>query len=125
MIRSLCAILAVCVLLAGAAVFEHLYIGKAFADFSGELEALYEKTDEARANYEDARAVQSSWETRKERLQAFLPHNDLARMDNALSETVRLVAEENYAFALPQLEVLMHLAETFPNTYRVTLANIF
>lgn len=125
MIRSLSAIFAVCVLLAGAAIFEHFYVSKAFEDFSAELTSLYEKADTQTANYEDARAVQTAWEARKERLQIFLPHNDVARVDNYLAETVRLVAEENYAPALPKLEALMHLAQTFPNAYRPTPANIF
>ena len=47
------------------------------------------------------------------------------RMDNYLSETVRLVAEARYEEALPKLEVLTHLAETFPSAYRPSLANIF
>ena len=125
MIRSLSAIFAVCVLLAGAAIFEHFYVSKAFEDFSAELTSLYEKADAQTANYEDARAVQTAWEARKERLQIFLPHNDVARVDNYLAETVRLVAEENYAPALPKLEALMHLAQTFPKAYRPTPANIF
>ena len=125
MIRSLSAIFCVLVLLAGAAVFEYFYVDKAFEDFHTELSYLYEKADEERANCEDARAVQSSWEVRKERLQVFLPHNDVTRVDNTLSEAVRLIAEENYSLALPKLEILLHLAETFPNTYRPTPANIF
>lgn len=125
MIRSLSAIFVVCVLLAGAAIFEHFYVSKAFEDFSAELTSLYEKADAQTANHEDARAVQTAWEARKERLQIFLPHNDVARVDNYLAETVRLVAEENYAPALPKLEALMHLAQTFPNAYRPTPANIF
>ena len=51
--------------------------------------------------------------------------NDVARVDNYLAETVRLVAEGGYADALPKLEALLHLAETFPNAYRPTPANIF
>ena len=43
MIRSLLSILAVALLLAGAALFEWLYVGKAFEDFHAELTALYEK----------------------------------------------------------------------------------
>lgn len=125
MIKSLCAIFSVCVLLAGAVLFEALYVGRAFDDFSAELVSLNEKTEEERANYEDARAVQVSWEARKERLQVFLPHNDMSRVDNVLAETVRLVAEGEYTAALPKLEVLIHLAATSPNTYRPTLANIF
>ena len=125
MIRSLPAIFAVCVLLAGAAIFERLYVDKAFADFHVELTSLYEKTDEGRANYEDARAVQTAWEARKERLQIFLPHNDVARVDNYLAETVRLVAEGDYAPALPKLEAHMHHAETIPHAYLPTPANIF
>ncbi len=117
--------LAVCLLLAGAAVFEHFTIRSTFSGVLEELAALTEKTEEERANYEDARAVQRSWEAKKERLQVLLPHNDVMRMDNYLSETVRLVAEARYEEALPKLEVLTHLAETFPAAYRPSLANIF
>lgn len=125
MIKSLSAILTVCILLAGIAFFESYYVGKAFEDFSEELTFLYEKTEEERANYEDARTVQISWDARKERLQVLLPHNDVARVDNYLAETVRLVAEQNYAPALPKLEALLHIVQAFPNAYRPTIANIF
>ena len=118
MIKSLSAILTVCILLAGIAFFESYYVGKAFEDFSEELTFLYEKTEEERA-------VQISWDARKERLQVLLPHNDVARVDNYLAETVRLVAEQNYAPALPKLEALLHIVQAFPNAYRPTIANIF
>ena len=125
MIRSLLSILAVALLLAGAALFEWLYVGKAFEDFHAELTALYEKAEEGSANYEDARAVQNAWEARKQRLQIFLPHADVARADSPLAETVRLVAEGEYALALPRLEMLIHFSETFPHAYRPTIENIF
>ena len=57
--------LAVCLLLAGAAVFEHFTIRSTFSGVLEELAALTEKTEEGRANYEDARAVQRSWEAKK------------------------------------------------------------
>ena len=125
MIRSLCCILAALTLLTGAALFEHFYVEKAFADFRAELCDLYNKADEERANYEDARAVQTSWDARKERLQIFLPHNDVARVDSTLAETVRLIAEREYPLARSKLEALLHLSATFPDAYRPTPANIF
>ena len=125
MVRSLSSILAVLLLLAGAAIFEYFYVSNAFEGFYAELTCLYEKTDEEEATLGDARAVQTAWEARKEKLQIFLPHNDVARVDNYLAETVRLVAEGGYDDALPKLDALLHLAETFPNAYRPTPANIF
>ena len=125
MIKSLSAILTVCILLAGIAFFESYYVGKAFEDFSEELTFLYEKTEEERANYEDARAVQISWDARKERLQVLLPHNDVARVDLHLSEAVRLIGEGERSLALAKLETLLNLAATFPQAYRATPSNIF
>ena len=69
--------------------------------------------------------MRTAWETRKEQLQVFLPHNDVARVDLHLSEAVRLIGEGEQSLALAKLETLLQLAATFPQSYRATPANIF
>ena len=125
MIRSVCAVAGVALLLAGAVLFEHWFVGHNFSGFCEELTALCEKTETQSAHTEDARAVRASWEARKEKLQAFLPHNDLARIDIPLSEAVRLIGEGEYAFARTKLEALIQIAASFPQSYRASLANNF
>lgn len=125
MIKSLCAICAALLLLTGAAFFEHCYVVRSFGEFSAELSALCEKTDAETATEGDAEAVRISWEARKEKLHIWLPHNDVNRVDDTLSEIVRLVAQGDCRRALAKLEILLHLARTLPAAYRPSLANIF
>lgn len=125
MVKSITAILVAIALLFGLGIFEWFFVEREFGEFGEELETLYRKTEEERANGEDAKAVQTSWEKRKERLHVWIPHNDIMRLDDYMAETVRLVAEQNYALALPKIEILLHLSECLPATYRPALENIF
>ncbi len=124
MVKSLSAILASLVLLLGAALFEWFYVGDQFASFKEEVETLALKAEAEEANIEDAKAVQSSWERRKEKLHVWIPHNDIARIDEYLAEAVRLVGEKQYAFAVSKLEIILHLTECLPDTYRPAIENI-
>ncbi len=125
MVKSLTSILVALALLVGAGIFEWFYVTDQFDDFGKEIHSLMIKTENETANGEDARAVQASWEHRKENLHIWIPHNDITRVDDYLSETVRLIAEKNYVLALPKLEILSHLCETIPGTYEPGLENIF
>ena len=125
MVKSLCSIAVAILLMLGAALFEWFYVSDNFEEFGEELHTLYQKTENETANGEDAKAVQSSWEERKEGLHVWIPHNDIARIDDYMSETVRLVAEKEYTLALAKLEILIHLCECLPDTYRPALENVF
>ena len=94
MVKSLAAILTSIALLAGVAIFESLYVSKQFHDFGEELHALYLKTENETANGEDAKAVQTSWENRKEHLHVWIPHNDVSKIVDYMSVTVRLFGEK-------------------------------
>lgn len=125
MVKSLSAIAVAVLLLLGAALFEWYYVENQFRDFGDELQSLYLKIEDETANGEDAKAIQSSWETRKEHLHIWIPHNDITRVDDYLSETVRLVTEKEYTLALAKLEILLHLSECLPDTYKPGLENVF
>lgn len=124
MVKSLTAILVSIALLAGAAVFEWHFVNKQFNDFGEELETLYEKAEEGTASAADAKSVQTSWETRKEKLHIWIPHNDISRIDEYMAETVRLIGRKEFDFALAKLEILLHLTECLPGTYSPELENI-
>ena len=68
--------------------------------------------------------MQTSWEQRKERLYVWIPHNDIVRIDEYLAETVRLVGEKEYSLAAARLEIILHVTECLPDTYRPSLGNI-
>ncbi len=125
MIKSFAAIAAALALLAGAAVFEHCHVTRSLHDFYEEVHVLYEKAEAGTANVGDAEAVRTAWEARKQTLHIWLPHGDVNRMDEPLSEAVRLIAEGEPRFAVAKLEIVMHAAKTLPAGYRLSLANLF
>ena len=124
MVKSLTAIVLAAALLLGLGLFEGAFVKREFGAFGEELSTLYEKVEEERANGEDAKAVQASWEKRKERLHVWIPHGDIARLDDYMAESVRLVAEAEYSLALAKLEILLHLTKCLPSTYAPALENI-
>lgn len=125
MVKSLIAIGVSALLLLGAVLFEWLWVENQFEAFGEELYALYLKAEDETASAEDAKAVQTSWENRKDNLHVWIPHNDISRIDDYMSETVRLVAEKEYAFALAKIEIMLHLTKCLPDTYKPGLENIF
>lgn len=124
MVKSLISIFVTLALLAGFAAFEWTYVETQFDGFGKEIETLIDKVEAETANGEDAKAVQRSWENKKEHLHIWIPHNDISRIDDYMSETVRLVSEKDYTLALAKLEILSHLTECLPDTYRPALENI-
>ena len=124
MVKSLSAIFVSIALLVGAALFEWFYVEKQFSSFDKEITTLALKTDSEEANIEDAKAVQTSWEQRKERLYVWIPHNDIARIDEYLAEAVRLIGEHEYPLAAARLEIIRHMTQCLPDTYRPSLGNI-
>ena len=125
MVKSLTAILVATALLIGLGVAEWVIVHREFEEFGEELETLYDKTDEGVASGEDAKAVQSSWEHKKEHLHVWIPHSDVMRIDDYMAETVRLIAEKDYPLALSKLEILIHLTTCLPATYSPAIENIF
>ena len=117
MVKSLTAIGVAALLLLGAALFEWGFVGTQFREYGEELHSLYRKADGGDANVEDAKAVQASWERRKKNLHIWIPHNDVNKIDDYMSQAVRLIAEKDFSLALTKLEVLLHLSECLPDTY--------
>lgn len=125
MVKSIICICTAAFLLACGALCEWAILKTNFNGFQEELTALTRKLEEETANGEDAKAVQTSWEERKKRLHVWIPHNDVARIDDYMSETVRLVSEGEYSLALAKVGIMSHLTDCLPGTYLPYLENIF
>ena len=124
MVKSLTAILVSLALLLGAGLFEWFYVDDQFDSFKEEVQTLALKTESETANIEDAKAVQSSWEERKEKLYIWIPHNDIARIDEYVAEAVRLIGEKEYSLASAKLEIVLHMTKCLPDTYRPSIGNV-
>lgn len=125
MVKSLISILLAGLLLLGAAVFEGVYVKQQFEGFGEEVSALLEKTEEGTASEADAEAVYTAWEERRDKLHIWIPHNDISRIDDYLSESIRCLREGESKLAMAKLEIVLRLTETLPSTYLVSLPNLF
>lgn len=125
MVKAIIYTLAAIVLCTGLFIFTEWYVNKQFKEFSDAVEVLYDKVEKETANREDGFAVRTLWNDRKEKLQIFLPHNDISYIDYWLSEACGLIYNQEYSLALGKLEVLKEIAENLPNSYTLRLENIF
>lgn len=125
MVKSLLSILFAGLLLVGAAVFEGIYLKWQFSAFGEEVAVLIQKAEEGEAGEEDGEAVYASWERRRDELHIWIPHNDISRIDDYLSESIRCLREHERELALSKLEIVARLCETLPSTYLVSLPNLF
>lgn len=125
MVKSICYTLAAIALCAALFIFTDIYITRQFGEFSDALGSLYAKVDDKKANREDGFAVRTLWESKKEKLHVFLPHNDISYVDYWLNETCGLIHAQDYDAALAKLEVLTSIAKNLPGAYALRLENIF
>ncbi len=124
MVKSMISILVALLLLTGAAIFESVYVNGRFQAFSEELTTLSHKVEEERATEEDGKAIKLSWEHKKDKLHVWIPHNDIARVDDILAETIKLIGEGEFALANAKIDVLLNLCKTVPGTYEAAIENI-
>lgn len=125
MVKSIIYTLVAIALCTGFFIWSHIYIGSQFREFHSALETLYDKIEEESANREDCYAVKDVWETKKSRLQTFIPHNDISYIDYWLNEACALVYKGNYELALGKIEVLLEISSNLPGAYSVTFENVF
>ncbi len=125
MVRTTVSMLIVALLLFVGSILESSCIKSTFNDFHDVLSVLYEKVDERTAVQEDVYAVQKNWLEKKERLHAFIPHNDIKEIDLWLAESATLVRDEEWADAISKIEVLKELCEQIPKTFILSWENIF
>ena len=125
MVKSIIYTVAAIALCVGLFIFTEWYVQKQFNDFSEAVETLYSKVENKTANREDGFAVRTLWNDRKKKLHIFLPHNDVSYIDYWLNEACGLIYEQNYELALGKLEVLKEISRSLPDSYSITLENIF
>ena len=125
MVKTIITTLAVSLLLFLGVILESNYIKTEFNELHANFSTLYEKVEEESANKQDVLAVQQNWLKKKTRLHIFIPHNEIKEIDLWLSETVTLVEQEKWEDALSKIEVLKELTEQIPNTFKVTIENVF
>lgn len=125
MVKTLVSILISFAVIFGISAYEIYSVGKIFDTFSDALIALYEKTEEQTATYEDGKAVRTYWKDKKQALHVWIPHTSIENVDYQLNEAIGYLYEKKYDDALPKIEVLIEMAEKIPKAYSFSFENVF
>ncbi|MBQ6980584.1 MAG: DUF4363 family protein [Clostridia bacterium] len=125
MVKSIISMIAVALILTFGVVFETTFIKDEFKGLKEETAILYDKIEAETANDNDVYVLQTKWVNAKEKLHAFISHNEIKEFDLWIAETVKYVAEKNWNEALTKMEVIMELIEQVPKTFEFSFANVF
>ena len=125
MVKAISYTLAAIALCVGLFIFSEIYIKTQFNEFADALDTLYSKIEDRTATREDGTTVRTLWNDKKSKLQVLLPHNDISYVDYWISEACGLLYNEEYELALGKIEVLKEITKNLPNSYNISLENIF
>ena len=117
--------IAVALILTLGVIFETAFIKGEFNGLKEETAILYDKIEAKVANENDVYVLQQKWVVAKEKLHAFISHNEIKEFDLWIAETVKYVAEKNWEEALAKMEVILELEEQVPKTFEFSFANVF
>ena len=125
MYKTLVSILITLGILLGASYYESVRLNSTFSKFHQTLRVLYDKTEHETVTYEDGTAVEEFWEYQKNTSHIWIPHTAILEIDYQLYEAVGYIYVRDYKSALPKLEILLGMCENIPQSYRLSLENIF
>ena len=125
MIRTIASAIITLLLILGIAVYDIHYVQATFSVFHETLRALKQKTELGIATYDDGLAVRAYWDTKKRIMHIWVPHTPLAEIDYQLDEAIGYLYVQDYEGAMPNIEVLLGLAENIPGSYTLSWGNIF
>lgn len=125
MVKSIISMVAVALILTAGIIFETTFIRGEFNALKEETAILYDKIEAEAANENDVYVLQRKWVIAKNKLHAFISHNEIKEFDLWIAETVKYVAEKNWNEALTKMEVILELEEQVPKTFEFSFANVF
>ena len=125
MVKSFITVIVTFLILVGGAVYEQIYINKAFDGLKEEFTEIHRKIDDETIKEEDILSAQELWIKEKRKLHAFIPHNEIKELDLWIAEAVYYVDIEDYEEAQGKVSVAIELLEQIPRTFEVTFENVF
>ena len=125
MVKSIISMVIVAIILAVGVLYETTFIRGEFKELKDATDILYEKIDGKTANENDVYVLQTKWVEAKEKLHAFISHNEIKEFDLWIAETVKLVSAEMWDEALSKMEVIKELEEQVPKSFEFSFANVF
>lgn len=125
MVKSVITVIVSALILAGAAIYEQIYVNSAFNRLLEQALIMQEKEINKTATPADAENVRNCWIKEKEKMHAFIPHNDIKELDMWLSEGIAFTKSGKYEEAYTKYVVIADLCKSIPKGYLIRFENVF
>lgn len=125
MVKSVITVIVSALILAGAAIYEQIYVDSAFDRLFEQALIMQEKEINKTATPADAENVRNCWIKEKEKMHAFIPHNDIKELDMWLSEGIAFTKSGKYEEAYTKYVVIADLCKSIPKGYLIRFENVF
>ncbi len=125
MVKSFITVLVSFAILIGGAIYEQIYLKNTFNELHDSFSAINEKIIDENATADDILGLQSLWIEKKEKLHAFIPHNDIKEVDLWVAEAVYYAKDKDFTEARAKISVVIELFEQIPKTFLIKFENIF
>ena len=125
MVKSVITVIVSALILAGAAIYEQIYVNSAFDRLLEQALIMQEKEINKTATPADAENVRNCWIKEKEKMHAFISHNDIKELDMWLSEGIAFTKSGKYEEAYTKYVVIADLCKCIPKGYLIRFENVF
>lgn len=125
MVKSVITVIVSALILAGAAIYEQIYVNSAFDRLFEQALIMQEKETNKTATPADAENVRNCWIKEKEKMHAFISHNDIKELDMWLSEGIAFTKNGKYEEAYTKYVVIADLCKSIPKGYLIRFENVF
>lgn len=125
MVKSVITVIVSALILAGAAIYEQIYVNSAFDRLLEQALIMQEKETNKTATPADAENVRNCWIKEKEKMHAFISHNDIKELDMWLSEGIAFTKNGKYEEAYTKYVVIADLCKSIPKGYLIRFENVF
>ena len=125
MVKSVITVIVSSLILAGAAIYEQIYVNSAFDRLFEQALIMQEKEIDKTATPTDAENVKNCWIREKEKMHAFISHNDIKELDMWLSEGIAFTKSGKFEEAYTKYVVIADLCKSIPKGYLIRFENVF
>lgn len=125
MVKSVITVIVSALILAGTAIYEQIYVNSAFDRLFEQALIMQEKETNKTATPADAENVRNCWIKEKEKMHAFISHNDIKELDMWLSEGIAFTKSGKYEEAYTKYVVIADLCKSIPKGYLIRFENVF
>ena len=125
MVKSVITVIVSALILTGASIYEQIYVNSAFDRLFEQAVIMQEKEINKTATPADAENVRNCWIKEKEKMHAFISHDDIKELDMWLSEGIAFTKSGKYEEAYTKYVVIADLCKSIPKGYLIRFENVF